>query len=79
VNPGFLASYWSAGFGRFFQVSALDSHLLEGCANFTPTLEENDNPLLIMNNYTPVVISRNDKNKQLNIIKPTQTGINHNQ
>jgi hypothetical protein len=28
------------------------------------------NPILSMNNYTPLVISRNDKNKQLTIIKP---------
>jgi hypothetical protein len=33
------------------------------------------NPLLSMNKYTPLVISRNDK-KRLTIIKPTQTGIN---
>jgi hypothetical protein len=32
------------------------------------------NPLLSMNKYTPLVISRNDKNKQLTITKPTQTG-----
>jgi hypothetical protein len=36
------------------------------------------NPLLSMNKNTPFVISRNDKNKQLTIIKPTQTGINRN-
>jgi hypothetical protein len=36
------------------------------------------NPLLSMNKYTPLVISRKDKNKQLTIIKPTQTGINRN-
>jgi hypothetical protein len=36
-NPGFLASHWSAGFGRFQQVSALSSHWLADCANFTPT------------------------------------------
>ncbi len=29
------------------------------------------NPLLLTHNYTPLVISRNDKNKQLTIIKPT--------
>ncbi len=34
------------------------------------------NPLLSMNKYTPHVVNRNDKNKQLTIIKPTQTGIN---
>ncbi len=33
----FLAFYWPAGFGRFLQVSALASHWLEDCANFTPT------------------------------------------
>ncbi len=41
-NPGFLASYWSAGFGRFLQVSFFASHWLEDCANFTPMPEEND-------------------------------------
>jgi hypothetical protein len=40
--------------------------------------EQQANPLLLINKYTPLVISRNDKNKQLTIIKPTQTGINHN-
>jgi hypothetical protein len=34
------------------------------------------NPLLSMNKYTSLVIGRNDKNKQLTIIKPTQTGVN---
>jgi hypothetical protein len=29
-------------------------------------------------NYTPLVIGGTDKNKQLNIVKPTQTGINRN-
>jgi hypothetical protein len=38
----FLAFYWSAGFRRFLQVSALASHWLEDCANFTPTPSEND-------------------------------------
>jgi hypothetical protein len=32
--PGFLASYWSAGFGTFLLVSALASHWLEDYANF---------------------------------------------
>jgi hypothetical protein len=36
------------------------------------------NPLWPINNYTPLVISRNGKNKQPNIVKPTQTGINRN-
>jgi hypothetical protein len=51
--------------------------------NFTPTLEDNiqysanhclvqykhqANPLLSMNNYTPLVISRNYKNKQLTLL-----------
>jgi hypothetical protein len=36
------------------------------------------NPLLSMNKDTPLVISRIDKNKQLTIIKPMQTGINRN-
>jgi hypothetical protein len=29
-------------------------------------------------NYTPLVICGTDKNKQLTIVKPTQTGINRN-
>ncbi len=29
-------------------------------------------------NYTPLVIGGTDKNKQLSIVKPTQTGINRN-
>jgi hypothetical protein len=29
------------------------------------------NPFLLAHNYTPLVISRNDKNDQLTIIKPT--------
>ncbi len=36
------------------------------------------NPLLSMNKFTPLVISRNDKNKQLTFFKATQTGINRN-
>jgi hypothetical protein len=42
LNPGFLASYWSAGFGRFLQVSTLASHWQQDCANFTPPPEENN-------------------------------------
>jgi hypothetical protein len=42
ISPGFLASYLSAGFGAYLQVSALASHWLEDCANFTPTPEKND-------------------------------------
>jgi hypothetical protein len=42
LDPGFLASHWSAGFGRFLQVSVLASHYLEDGVNFTPTLEENN-------------------------------------
>jgi hypothetical protein len=29
-------------------------------------------------NYTPLVIRRTDENKQLTIVKPTETGINGN-
>jgi hypothetical protein len=42
LNPDLLASYWSAGFGRLLQVSALASHWLEDCVNFTQTPEENN-------------------------------------
>ncbi len=55
---------------------------LEDCANFTTLPEENDqysanpsecnkqqaNTLLSMNNYTPLVISCNDKNKQVTLL-----------
>jgi hypothetical protein len=57
------------------------SHWLEDCANFTPTPEENDkysaerfvrykqqaNTPLSMNNYIPLVVSMNDKNKPLTV------------
>ncbi len=57
---GIVSSFWSAEFETFLQVSALASHWLEDCANFT------------VNNYTPHVISRNDKlSSYSNIIKPT--------
>jgi hypothetical protein len=77
---GFLASYLSAGFGTFLQVSALASHRQGDFANYTPTPEEKGpiqrqpllvqykqqaHPLLSMHNYTPLVISGNDKNEQL--------------
>ncbi len=31
LSPGFLAFYWSAGFGTFLLVTALASHWLEDC------------------------------------------------
>jgi hypothetical protein len=60
----------------------LVSRFWDICSNFTPTPEENDqysanqykhqyNQLLSINNYTPLVISRDDKNKQ-----PTRVGKN---
>jgi hypothetical protein len=79
-------SLLSAGFGTFLQVSANNSHWLEDFANFTPTPEENDqysanyslwnisikpNPLLTMNNYTPLMISRNGKLSSINRKKLT--------
>jgi hypothetical protein len=81
LNPGFLASYWSAGFGRFLQESAISSHWLADCANFTPTprkitnteplllvqKKQQTNPLLSMNIYIPLMIIRNYKNKQLTL------------
>jgi hypothetical protein len=39
VSGVFDASYWSAGFGTFFQVSPHASRWQEDC---TPTPEEND-------------------------------------
>ncbi len=40
--------------------------------------KQQPNQLLSMNKYTPFVLSRNDKNKQLTIVNTTQTGINRN-
>jgi hypothetical protein len=45
--------------------------------------EMRERPLLVsdrelMFNYTPLVIRRTSKNKQLTIVKPTQTGIYRN-
>jgi hypothetical protein len=80
LSPSFLASYWSAGFGRFLQVSTLASHWLEDFANFTPTPEENSANYSKCNTsskpvhfyqYTiilHIVISSNDKNKQLTLL-----------
>jgi hypothetical protein len=63
--------------------SALASHWLDDCENFTPTPEEQQpiqrqlllvqykqqaNPHLSIHNYNPLVISRNDKNKQLTLL-----------
>jgi hypothetical protein len=79
---GFLAFYWSVGFGTFLQVSAIASHWLEDCANFTPMPEETTNTApttisaiqaasqstFINEQYTPLVISWNDKYKQLTLL-----------
>jgi hypothetical protein len=66
LGSDFIDFYWSTGFGRFLQLSALASHWLKDYANFTQTPEENDqysvnqsysaihqqaNPLLSINNY----------------------------
>jgi hypothetical protein len=79
----FVASYWSAGFGTYLQVSALASHWLEHCANFTPKqggkqpiqrqpllgqYKHQANPLLSIYTYIPLVSSRNDKIKQLTFL-----------
>jgi hypothetical protein len=84
LSSDFLVYYWSAGSGRFPQVSAIAFHWLEDCANFMPTPEDTTNTspttlkaiqavsqtTLLKHNYTPLVISRNSKNKQLTIIMP---------
>jgi hypothetical protein len=65
----------------YIQILTLASHWLDDCAwKFTPMLEENGQysakhswcntsnkaiPLSAMNNYTPLVISRNEKNNVL--------------
>jgi hypothetical protein len=90
--PGFHGFHWASESGTFLQVSALDAHWLEECANFTPTLEKNGgkkqrqpllvqykqqaNPLLSMHNYTPHVISGNDKNKQLTLLSQCKLTFN---
>jgi hypothetical protein len=50
------------------------------CAATTLTQYYDDSAALhsALFNYTPLVIGVTDKNKQLTIIKPTQTGINSN-
>ncbi len=76
LNPGFLA-YLSVGFGRFLQVSALAFHWLADCANLrqrrgkqllSEQYKQQANILLSINNYTPLVISRFNKNKQLTLL-----------
>jgi hypothetical protein len=73
-----FASYWSAGFGTFLQVSAVVSHWLEDTTNvggkrpiqrqpLFVQCKKQDNLLLSMHNYTPLVISRNDQNNQLTL------------
>jgi hypothetical protein len=63
-SPGFLASYWSAGFGTFLQVSALASHWLlqilrqrrrktQYSANHS-LCNASSKPIQAMNNYTPL-------------------------
>jgi hypothetical protein len=50
--------------------------------NITPIqnnkMQEASSFTFSMFNYTPLVIRGTSKNKQLTIIKPTQTGINRN-
>jgi hypothetical protein len=80
-----LRRIWSAGFGTFLQVSALPSHwLVEDCANFKATPEENkttntapnthsaikaaSQSTLSIHHFSRLVISKNDKNKQLTLL-----------
>jgi hypothetical protein len=81
-----LIGHWSAGFGRFLQVSALASHWLEDCANFTPTPEENNN---YSDNYSKCNTSikpihfyqrteAGGKNKQLTLLSQHKLAINRN-
>ncbi len=76
LSPGFLVFNWSARFGTFLQVSALASHWMEDCANFTPTPagekrpikrqpllmqhKQHVNSLFSMHNNTLLVNSEND-------------------
>ncbi len=85
VSGVYSTQVWPEGFGRFLQVFALSSIWQADFANFMPTPGKTTNtaPAILsvikaaMNKYTPLVISRNDKN-ELSIIKPTQTGSNRN-
>ncbi len=46
-----LASYWSARYGRFLQVSAISSHWLADFANFTPIPGECGKILFAFSSY----------------------------
>ncbi len=48
-------------------ITPIQNNKMQAASSFTFSL-----------NYTPLVIRGTDKNKQLNITKPTQTGINRN-
>jgi hypothetical protein len=63
----FLAFYW---FGTFLRVSALAPRWLEDwqIVRHLVQYEQQANPLLSMQNYAPLVISGNDKNKQLALL-----------
>ncbi len=77
VKVSFILIGWQ-GLERLFLVSAHASHCLEDCAIFRKTIntvptspnaiQAACNTPLSMNNYTPLVISGNDKNKQLTLI-----------
>jgi hypothetical protein len=73
----FLLLIGLQGLGQFFRYRPLPPIRLslEDCANFTPTPKENSRSLVHNYTGTALVISRNDKNKQLTIMKPSQTGI----
>jgi hypothetical protein len=71
--------------GDEWKISALVSHWLEDCAKKFNVNAGGKQPLQsqlllaqykqqansLLHNYTPLVISRNNKNKQLTIIEPT--------
>jgi hypothetical protein len=88
LNPGFLASYWSAGFGGFLQsliligwriVQILRQRRWKTTNTSQITLSAiqpwQANPLLSMKNYTPLLISRNNKNKQLTLLSQSKLAL----
>jgi hypothetical protein len=81
LSPGFLAFCWSAGFGSCENFTPTPEENDQYSVNqFLVQYKQPANPLLSMHaaqlRYTPVVISGNDKNKQITLFKLTQSRIN---
>jgi hypothetical protein len=59
----------SSGIGPFFLMAGrlFKFYANAGGKQLMPQCKQQVDPFLSMNNYTPLVISRNDKNKQLTL------------